>query len=172
MSTMPTKPKKVTNQKVMGTKSILRKALPIDSHFCFVFVLFFVFCCFFRFCTIFLFLLSPYRSTCYLSMSFSLLSICATRGRWGMDCGNHSCTYHLIPLSNIPYSLHHLDVFFVLFRSFINFVDNVPVLIASNVHNLDVIGAPPVFYHHRILNQWVEILIQVSTDDLYVISVI
>ena len=40
---MPTKPKKVTNQKVMGTKSILRKALPIDSHFCFVFVLF-LFC--------------------------------------------------------------------------------------------------------------------------------
>ena len=52
------------------------------------------------------------------------------------------------------------------------FVDNVSVLIASNVHNLDVIGGPPVFCHHRILKQWVEILIQVLTDDLNVIFIV
>ena len=162
----------------MGTKSILRKALPIDSLFCFVFVLFlFFFASFSIFVSIFFFfshaiVLPILCRSLSLNFHTSLPSICATRGRWGMDCGNYSCTYRLILLSNTPYSLHHLSVYFFLFRSSINFVDNVPVLIASNVHNLDVIGGPPVFYHHRILNQWVEILIQVSTDDPYVISVI
>ena len=42
-----------------------------------------------------------------LSLNFltSLLSICATCGRWGMDCGNCSCKDHYCLLSNILDSL-------------------------------------------------------------------
>ena len=69
-----------------------------------------------------------------------------------------------VPLYYIPISISPL------LKKF--FVYNVSVLIASNVHNLDVIGAPPVFCHHRILKQWVEILIQVLTDDLNVIFIV
>ena len=117
---MPTKPKKVTNQKVMGTKSILRKALPIDSLFCFVFVLFLFFVSFSIFVSIFFFfshaiVLPILCRSLSLNFHTSLQSICATRGRWGMDCGNYSCTSRLILLSNTPYCLHHLNRIFFFF---------------------------------------------------------
>ena len=51
-----------------------------------------------------------------LSLNFltSLLSICATCGRWGMDCGNCSCKDHYSLLSNILYSLFVQTLFFYL----------------------------------------------------------
>ena len=51
-----------------------------------------------------------------LSLNFltSLLSICATCGRWGMDRGNCSCKDHYCLLSNIVYSLF-VQIFFSTF---------------------------------------------------------
>ena len=58
-------------------------------------------------------------SNLFLSLTFqtSLLSICATRGRWGMDCGNRSCKDHSTPLSNILYPFYHFTIFADIFFS-------------------------------------------------------
>ena len=57
-------------------------------------------------------------SCLFLSLTFqtSLLSICATRGRWGTDCGNRSCKDHSTLLLNI---LIHSTPFFQPFLIFL-----------------------------------------------------
>ena len=75
--------------------------------------LFFHFCIFLFFC---LQLIALSFSRMFLSFTFlsSLLSICATRGRWGMDCGNRSCKDHSTLLFNILYTFYHFVLLFTL----------------------------------------------------------
>ena len=75
--------------------------------------LFFHFCLFLFFC---LQLIALSFSRMFLSFTFlsSLLSICATRGRWGMDCGNRSCKDHSSLLFYILHPPFCSNLFFYL----------------------------------------------------------